>query len=456
MKGEALFRTRGAVQGILIPRIPADQQEHVTAARAVLERTRQRDSETESLQPFRPRRTPATQALRASGLLESAGIGAPFDANLREDAKGLYHDLDSVGVTIARFLDESTCTRVLDQLADDYGFVEDFELAMPSPIVAAGDDDGNIIFSDVPDDDEWREESGVAEAHSNGVKGRGVILGVLDTGIDIDHDNFRVGNRPNKNVPFVNVPLLRPSNLRRVRGFDPDGHGTHVCGILSGRKTGIAPQADLCVASVLESETTRTSFVRVLVGLQWLMRTFHSQTNRDRPAIINLSLGFPPVCPPNMEKEHYEEAESALKTIIGSVRRANILIVAAIGNDGEGLFRFPGAYDDVLAVGAVDYSLQVAGFSGCKGQSGNKPDVVGYGVNVLSSWGRTHTNDSTYKRLSGTSMAAPYISGLSALYWSRDRTLTSDNIREQILSTALSLDDPKGHRFGQGLGRFLP
>jgi subtilisin family serine protease len=454
MKGEPLFRGRRGVRGILVPRIPVDQQDNVTAAKVVLDRSQLQASPSDLIRPFQPRRSSAAQVLQASGLLDSTTTEFQMSTSLPEDAQGIFNDLDSIGVTVARFLDEVACNRVIEELAEDYTFVEDFDLALPSPIVAAGDDDEHILFSDAPDDDEWREESGIAKAHANGIKGRGAIVGVLDTGIDIDHDNFRNGNRPNKNVPFVNVPLLRPDNVRKVRGFDTDGHGTHVCGIIRGRNTGIAPQADLCVASVLESETTRTSFIRVIVGLQWLMKVFQSPTNRDRPAIVNLSLGFPPVCPPNMEQEHYEQSEAMLKTIVDSLHRANILLVAAIGNDGEGLYRVPGAYENVLAVGAVDYSHQVARFSSCEGATGKKPDVVGFGVNVLSSWNRTQTNDSTYKRLSGTSMAAPYISGLAALYWSRDRSLTSQDLRSQLLSSALRLDEPKAYRYGHGLGQF--
>lgn len=454
MKGEPLFRSRRGVRGILVPRIPVDQQEYVTAAKVVLDRSPQHASPSEPIQPFQPKRSSAAQVLQSSGLLDSTTTEFQMSPGLPENAKGVFNDLDSVGVTVARFLDDGACKQAVEQLADDYIFVEDFDLAMPSPIVAAGDDDEHILFSEAPDDDEWREESGIAAAHAAGIKGRGAIVGVLDTGIDIDHDNFRSGNRPNKNVPFVSVPLLRPENVRRVRGFDTEGHGTHVCGIIRGRRTGIAPQADLCVASVLESETTSTSFTRVIVGLHWLMKIFQSPTNRDRPAIVNLSLGFPPVCPPNMKKEQYEHSEAMLKTIVDSLDRANVLLVAAIGNDGEGLYRVPGAYDKVLAVGAVDYSHQVAGFSGCQGPSGQKPDVVGFGVNVLSSWNRTQRNDSTYKRLSGTSMAAPYISGLAALYWSHDRALASHDVRSQILSSALRVDEPKAYRCGRGLGRF--
>ena len=80
---------------------------------------------------------------------------------------------------------------------------------------------------------------------------KGVLVGVLDTGCDADHVQFR-----QKRIDFCHVPLHYESEkLREIRGFDISGHGTHVCGIIAGQHIGIAPEADLMVASVIESET---------------------------------------------------------------------------------------------------------------------------------------------------------------------------------------------------------
>ncbi|MFE1601878.1 S8 family serine peptidase [Methylobacterium sp. ID0610] len=56
--------------------------------------------------------------------------------------------------------------------------------------------------------------------------------------------------------------------------IEPDGHGPHVCGIIAGSTVGVAPEAELMVASVIESETARTSFMRVVYGLNWLLQEF--------------------------------------------------------------------------------------------------------------------------------------------------------------------------------------
>ena len=80
-----------------------------------------------------------------------------------------------------------------------------------------------------------------------------MLIGVLDTGCDADHIQLR-----QKRIDFRYVPHHSESdNLREVRGFDVDGHGTHVCGIIAGRHIGVAPGADLMVVSVIESERSK-------------------------------------------------------------------------------------------------------------------------------------------------------------------------------------------------------
>ena len=73
---------------------------------------------------------------------------------------------------------------------------------------------------------EWPEECGINPAHAQGIKGAGVMLGILDTGMDADHPEHQ-----DRLIQFRYVSLFpnSPQNpARDVRGFDPDGHGTHV------------------------------------------------------------------------------------------------------------------------------------------------------------------------------------------------------------------------------------
>ena len=132
----------------------------------------------------------------------------------------------------------------------------------------------------------------------------------------------------------------------------------------------------------------------------------------------------------------------------------DVLPVVAIGNDGPGQMRAPGLFPETLSVGAVNEMLQPAWFSG-SGQStfANKtePDIVGPGVNVLSSLMRRSDQRSLYEEMSGTSMAAPYVTGIAALYAAADPSLNGEALRQTLLATALPLDAP-AERVGGGAG----
>ena len=296
----------------------------------------------------------------------------------------------------------------------------------------------------------WPVESGIHQAHSNGITGNGVLIGVLDTGCDADHIQFR-----QKGIDFRYVPLHYESELRDVRGFDVDGHGTHVCGIITGQHVGVAPGADLMVASVIESETYQTSLSRISIALDWMISQFGSIKNRNKPIIVNMSLGFAP--------EHISKMDRAtllvgIQELISTlVEDFDILPVVAIGNDGPGNMRAPGSFPETLSVGAVDFNCEPASFSGgglSPTGEGIQPDIAGYGVNIFSSLERDKNNRSLYKHMSGTSMATPYVAGIAALYASADPKLYGEALRRHLLNTALPLQASK-ERVGAGLARFI-
>jgi subtilisin family serine protease len=191
------------------------------------------------------------------------------------------------------------------------------------------------------------------------------------------------------------------------------------------------------------------------VALDWVLEQFKDPANLERPVLVNMSLGFMRT---SLDRTDLESPVKGLQKVLSTLLDDyHVLPIVAVGNEGMDTVRAPAYFDDTLSVGAVDYDLQVAPFSG-SGKSpltGElEPNIVGYGVNVLSSFERTIYNRSLYRKMSGTSMAAPYVTGIAALCASHNPTLQGRALWDHLVRTALPLDAP-ANRAGAGLARFV-
>jgi hypothetical protein len=407
-----------------------------------------------------PKRLPSAVLTRL-GLLDVEKVhptGLPSARELPRFGTGLFTRQPALGMAAAFFRRNEEARKAKSALGQEFQFVRNFPLTMPL----------RVRLDHVPAtrglaplaSREWPTVSGVADAHGQGVRGAGVLVGVLDTGLDADHAEFaHLGP-----VPFRYVPLFpRDVPPRDIRGFDSHGHGTHCCGILAGRTVGVAPESHLKVAAVIESETTRTSMMRITYGLEWMLQQFSQLHTDQKPAVLSLSLGFPPN-PEGVDTAEFKDWVYTIRWLIQRLTAANVLPVVAIGNEGPDRFRYPGILDEVVAVGAVDYQLRLAPFSGSAGAGSQpgvvgppKPDLVGYGVGVYSSLERDYEGRSVYHRFNGTSMATPYVAGIAALYRCRHPTYTNAQIRTLLTQTALPVTVPAGQpgSAGTGLARYI-
>ena len=342
--------------------------------------------------------------------------------------------------------DERLERQAKEVLDNEYVIVPNFELSMPTPSA------GRSYARKPQVAGAWPDVSGIKLAREMGLTGEGVTVCMLDTGVDADHRELR-----RKVIDFRYIPLnTAAGRVRDCRGFDVDGHGTHVAGIIAGENIGVAPDVELMVAAVLESETLKTSLERVVVALDWLLSQFRFEENLGKAVIVNMSLGFSKT---TLSRKEYADAVTGLRSVIDTlVTDFNVLPITAVGNEGKGKIRAPAYFPYTISVGAVDYELGVAGFSGSgtspiTGEA--EPNLMGYGVDVTSSYERDRYNRSHYRSLSGTSMATPYVTGIAALYAAADPSLQGQALRDRLMQTALPLDGAAAGRAGNGLARFV-
>ncbi|HPF44576.1 MAG TPA: S8 family peptidase [Syntrophomonadaceae bacterium] len=221
-------------------------------------------------------------------------------------------------------------------------------------------------------------------------KGEQVVVAVLDTGIDYTHPDLAGNVIDGKSMIAGEKDYL-----------DENGHGTHVAGTIAanGKLLGVAPHAKLLAVKVLDKDGAG-SYASISQGIAWARKW--QGPKGEKVNVINMSLGGP-VPDNSMHKEIVQAVQDGIS------------VVCAAGNSGDGdpntpELSFPAYYEESLAVGAVDLQMGLANFS----NSNEHIDIVAPGVATYSTY-----PDNRYVELSGTSMAAPHISGALALIYSR-------------------------------------
>lgn len=254
------------------------------------------------------------------------------------------------------------------------------------------------------------EKLGIPKLWDQGLRGEGIIVGHLDTGVDGSHAAFQ----PDAIHGFAEFDLMG-FQTANTQPRDTDDHGTHTAGTIAGRPVngrsiGVAPAAKLASAIVIEGGN---AVARVLAGMDWSV----GQGVR----ILNMSLGF----------TGYVTNFLDLTRLL---RRRGILPVFAVGNEGPGTSRSPGNYPEALSVGAIDQKGRVADFSSSRRFQRRRepivPDLVAPGVEVISA-----APGGRYQSMPGTSMATPHISGLAALLMQAKPRATVAQVERAIFAS---------------------
>ena len=305
---------------------------------------------------------------------------------------------------------------------------------------------------------------------SYGATGRGITWAVLDTGIRADHPHFQTYANVREVWDCTKQGPPKPIKAHR----DPDGHGTHVAGIIAGaapeghgrRIRGLAPQASLVVYKVLNEKGEGED--------AWIIKALDhiSEKNDNNAGLaidgINLSLGGP------FDATVYGCGHSPICVELRRLWRQGVVVCVACGNEGQiqiettdGAFDLntqisigdPANLEDCIAVGSVNadrpslYGISYFSSRGPTADGRLKPDVVAPGERITSC-NSNYTDkkgDGLYRTESGTSMAAPHVSGLLAAFLSVRREFRGrpDEVKEILHRTCIDIGRD---RYNQGHG----
>ncbi len=290
----------------------------------------------------------------------------------------------------------------------------------------------------------WNRTSGSPE----------IVVAVLDTGLDINHSDLEnivwnnTNEKPNNGIDDDNNSYIDdchgwdfvhnnndPFNLSIYSsGSSLERHGTHVSGTIAARLNnfgvvGVAPNVSIMPLRVV-NESNLNPDILVAEAIRY--------ATDNGANIISISLGIYDEEITNSTS--YQLVEDALQHAFSM----GVLIVASAGNDyPDGPVTRPANNDNVIAVGAINSAKAIASFS-CQGP---EIDVVALGVKVNST-----IPYNTFGFSSGTSMAAPHVSGALALMLSYDPTLNNTEARMILQQTAEDLGTPgRDDLYGFGL-----
>lgn len=250
-------------------------------------------------------------------------------------------------------------------------------------------------------------------------RGRGVRVGVVDTGIQRDHPAF---SSLHSSAIVAARDFTGRHPVTDVRDFS--GHGTHVAGVIGSSRegrSGVAPACELVIARVFPSEGVATVDM-IAEGILWCVE--------QGCRVVNLSLSV-------------SGDAKAIRDACEVAEAAGVFVVAAVGNFGyRHEVQWPAAYPTVMGVGSVDSDGVPSKFSA----AGPECDVVAPGEKVISSY-----LNNTFNALDGTSMATPFVAGAAALILAERPETSPVELRVALQAGAVDIYDPgRDERTGSG------
>lgn len=268
-------------------------------------------------------------------------------------------------------------------------------------------------------------------AIDKGISGKGVGVGVLDSGVFLHPD---IKDRIFAFQDFV---------YGKKYAYDDSGHGTFVSGVIAGNGNlsdgqyrGIAPDAELYVGKVLYQDGDG-NYEKLIAGIEWLL----SNKEKFHLKIINISAASK-----KDKKKGANKKEEKLRKLFQKANEMGIVVVVAAGNFGpkEGSLSIIGEGKYTISVGCHDGNYKFPNTKMCEEYSGRgpseyylkKPDIVAPGTAIVS------CGLDGYCTKSGTSMATPLVSGALALAYERFPNKSANEIVKKLQYSARDLGEP--------------
>jgi subtilisin family serine protease len=231
--------------------------------------------------------------------------------------------------------------------------------------------------------------------------GKGETVYVIDTGINIEHEEFE---------GRASWGTVTPEGASQE---DVHGHGTHCAGTIGGKTYGVAKKANIIAVKVFDDKTQGDDDT-IIQGIQWATKDAKS---KGIAATFSMSLGG--------------EKSECVDLAIQKAHQEGIVVVVAAGNDNSDACTLsPAGSEYAVTVGAIDENNEKSSFS----NYGKCVKILAPGRGVLSSW--IGSNNAT-RAISGTSMATPHVAGQVAVLKSESKNLSNDDIIAKLYSLAI-------------------
>ena len=246
-----------------------------------------------------------------------------------------------------------------------------------------------------------QRETELNDTYNYTLTGAGVSVYVFDSGINSSHEEFTGRIEPGFNV------------INDAYGTeDCSGHGSHTASLIGGTTYGVAKQVKLIPVRVLNCRSGNSSSATLYTAINWVIE--HHQTGV--PAIINLSVGM-------SKSIAFNEAAQALIA-------DGLIVVGAAGNQNRDACLYsPASEPSVISVGGIDRAALRASYS----NYGSCVDIFAPGSDLVGAW---FGSTDIYRSSSGTSNAAPIVSGIVALMLQDNPSLTQSQVKERLKTNA--------------------